>query len=101
MISRRAAECAVGLTRLGLLLPGRLPGQMPDTTLGDTLLLAARRSGPSRDSLALFLRRKGQYRIALLPASTSLRVVPVSGKAEAFVVRAREGQGGRSSVFEV
>jgi len=88
---------------LGLvpLLSATLSAQVPDTTLGDTLLVATRFASPFSDTISLPLYRNGQYRVAVLPGDAQLRVRPVTGKADAFVARARLGSNGRSSVFEV
>ena len=75
--------------------------QTPDTTLGDKLLAHAVLPPPYTDTLVLLLHRNGQYRLAVLPPDTRVRIVPLVGHGEAFVARTRLGTGGRSTIFEI
>lgn len=82
--------------------PGTATAQVPDTTLGGTLLAQSLLTPPYLDTLQVPLQRRGLYWIAVWPPATGLHVVAIDAhRTVAYALRIREGAGTRPTIIEV
>lgn len=87
---------AVGLS------PWRAAAQVTDTVVGSRLLVNPVLRGPFPDTLTLELFKHAQYRIAVWPSATQIRVVPQQhADRDEFAPRVREGDRFRATAIEL
>lgn len=80
----RAPKAALILS-FALGLPARAGAQVPDTTLGDTLLAYLEVQPDQRDSVIVSLRRHGQYRVLLSRPHFSASAIPLKRAPPALI----------------
>ncbi len=91
----------------GVLVLGTVAGpsgsaaQVPDTVMGDTLLAYREVTAASQDSLVVFLRRHGQYRVLLSRSLLSIVVNPLKRGRPAFVAAVTPGQSAPYTILEI
>lgn len=81
----RAPKAALILV-LALGLPAGAGAQVPDTTLGDTLLAYLEVQPHQRDSVIVSLRRHGQYRVLLSRSHLTASAIPLKRASPALLV---------------